>query len=155
MRTEALLEYLNLIAIVRFSFSETKLGFRIAEHPRIILLLSKLCSLYLIALSVISCPISCRFLWISPEEMRAFLPRYERINLSISSSTIRINIFLALFIVNSVITCFRCRNSTMICINTQKIIFGYMAGCHEDWEICYECIDKYKELHTKQGRPPK
>ena len=23
-------------------------------------------------------------------------------------------------------------------------------GCHEDWDICYECIDKYEKLHPKQ-----
>jgi len=23
-------------------------------------------------------------------------------------------------------------------------------GCHDDWDVCYECIDKYEELHTKQ-----
>jgi hypothetical protein len=29
-------------------------------------------------------------------------------------------------------------------------------GCHEDWDKCYECIDKYKELHPKQEvKPPK
>jgi hypothetical protein len=28
-------------------------------------------------------------------------------------------------------------------------------GCHEDWDMCYECIDKYEELHPKQEvKPP-
>jgi hypothetical protein len=28
-------------------------------------------------------------------------------------------------------------------------------GCHEDWDICNECIDRYEELHPKQEvKPP-
>jgi hypothetical protein len=27
-------------------------------------------------------------------------------------------------------------------------------GCHEDCDMCYECIDKYEELHTKQEVNP-
>lgn len=103
--SEIFFENLNLISIVLLTFSDTRLGFKIAEYPRMDLFLSSLPSRCRTALSVIVNPIPCNVLAISCEETRAFLPRWESMTLSMSSSMKKYHTLLLILISESEIMC--------------------------------------------------
>jgi hypothetical protein len=88
--TDVLAVYLNLRRIVRFIFSESKVGFRRREYPSITLDFSNFVNLWRTVLSVIVYPKFWRYLVISYEDIREFFPSWTNRILSISSTTKKI-----------------------------------------------------------------
>jgi hypothetical protein len=88
--TDVLAVYLNLRRIVRFIFSDSKVGFRRREYPSITLDFSNFANLWRTVLSVILYPKFWRYLVISYEDAREFFPSWTSRILSISSTTKKI-----------------------------------------------------------------
>ena len=88
--TDVLAVYLNLRRIVRFIFSDSKVGFRRREYPSITLDFSNFANLWRTVLSVILYPKFWRYRVISYEDAREFFPSWTSRILSISSTTKKI-----------------------------------------------------------------
>ena len=82
--------YLNLRRIVRFIFSECKVGFKRREYPSITLDFSNFVNRWRTVLSVIVYPRSLRYLVISYDDVREFFPSWTNRILSISSTNEKI-----------------------------------------------------------------